>query len=232
MTLWVSLYLAVRSHTGDGSRLLGGKSLCLRYAAVCWCDLLPCKESFLRAPPNRVGEPRARSKGPRVNEDIRVREVRLIDQEGTQVGIVPTGQALVTARDSGLDLVEVSPDANPPVAKILDYGKFKYAQTRKQGEGKKRQKAGTVKEVRFRPATREHDLEFLIRRLERFLKDGNKVKATVRFRARERFHPEFGVRILERVKQTLEDCGAVERDIMPEQDGRVLSVILAPTGRT
>ena len=185
----------------------------------------------LRAPHHRFAEPRVRPKGPRVNDEIRIREVRLIDEGGTQIGIVPTEQALAVARARGLDLVEVSPDASPPVTKILDYGKFKYAQTRKQGEGKKRQKAGTVKEVRFRPATREHDLEFLIRRLERFLKDGNKVKATVRFRARERIHPEFGVRILERVKQTLDDCGVVERDIMPEQDGRVLSVILAPSGR-
>ena len=189
------------------------------------------KELFLRAPHHRFAEPRTRPKGPRVNDEIRVREVRLIDEGGEQVGIVPTEQALEVARGRGLDLVEVSPDAHPPVTKILDYGKFKYHQTRKQGEGKKRQKAGTVKEVRFRPATREHDLEFLIRRLERFLKDGNKVKATVRFRARERMHPEFGVRILERVKQTLADSGVVERDIMPEQDGRVLSVIMAPSGR-
>ena len=189
------------------------------------------KELSLRAPPHRFAEPRTRPKGPRVNDEIRVREVRLIDEGGEQIGIVPTEQALEVARGRGLDLVEVSPDAHPPVTKILDYGKFKYHQTRKQGEGKKRQKAGTVKEVRFRPATREHDLEFLIRRLERFLKDGNKVKATVRFRARERMHPEFGVRILERVKQTLADSGVVERDIMPEQDGRVLSVIMAPSGR-
>ena len=189
------------------------------------------KELSLPAPHHRFAEPRTRPKGPRVNDEIRSREVRLIDESGTQIGIVPTEQALEAARARGLDLVEVSPDATPPVTKILDYGKFKYAQTRKQGEGKKRQKAGTVKEVRFRPATREHDLEFLIRRLERFLKDGNKVKATVRFRARERMHPEFGVRILDRVKQALAESGVVERDIMPEQDGRVLSVILAPSGR-
>ena len=133
-----------------------------------------------------MAEQRSRNRGPRVNEDIRIREVRLIDENGTQIGVVPTPEALELARERGLDLVEVSPSARPPVAKILDYGKFKYAQNRKGNEGKKKQKAGIVKEVRFRPGTDDHDMEFLVRRLERFLRSGNKVKATVRFRGRER----------------------------------------------
>ena len=189
------------------------------------------KELSLPAPHHRFAEPRTRPKGPRVNDEIRSREVRLIDESGTQIGIVPTEQALEAARARGLDLVEVSPT---PLRRSPRFSTMASSSTPRRvsrGEGKKRQKAGTVKEVRFRPATREHDLEFLIRRLERFLKDGNKVKATVRFRARERMHPEFGVRILDRVKQTLAESGVVERDIMPEQDGRVLSVILAPSGR-
>ena len=103
-----------------------------------------------------------------MNDDIRIREVRLIDEDGTQVGVVPTAKALELAQERGLDLVEVSPDASPPVAKILDYGKFKYAQNRKQ-DGRKRSRAGTVKEVRFRPRTDQHDIEFLVRRLEKFL---------------------------------------------------------------
>ena len=121
---------------------------------------------------------------------------------------------------------------SPPVAKILDYGKFKYEQNRKQHEGRKKQKAGIVKEVRFRPQTDDHDMEFLVRRLEKFLRAGNKVKATVRFRGRERIYPENGVKVLERVKAALAEYGVIERDITREQDGRVISVIMAPAGRS
>ncbi len=178
-----------------------------------------------------MADQRSRPRGPRVNEDIRIREVRLIDENGTQIGVVPTPEALQLARERSLDLVEVSPAARPPVAKILDYGKFKYAQNRRVNEGKKKGKAGIVKEVRFRPGTDDHDMEFLVKRLERFLRAGNKVKATVRFRGRERMYPANGVKVLARVKAALTDYGVVERDVTTEQDGRVISVIMAPTSR-
>jgi translation initiation factor IF-3 len=183
----------------------------------------------LRSPIPPLRGARARSRGPRVNEDIRVREVRLIDEDGTQVGVVPTQQALARAREQGLDLIEISPTAVPPVTKILDFGKFKYEQSRRRQDSRKKQKAGTVKEVRFRPRTSDHDLEFLVRRLGRFLQAGNKVKATVRFRGRERANPQLGVKVLERVKADLAEFGEVERDVTTEQDGRVISIIMAPT---
>jgi len=167
-----------------------------------------------------------------VNEEIRIREVRLIDDQGAQVGVVPTAQALTMARERGLDLVEVSPTAAPPVCKILDYGKFRYEQERKQHGARRRQKAGTVKEVRFTPGTDDHDVEYLVKRLERFLKEGNKVKATVRFRSRERLYPQRGLHVLERVKAALAEIGVIERDVTQEQDGRIISVILAPTGKS
>ena len=167
-----------------------------------------------------------------MNEDIRIRDVRLVDEKGTQVGVVPTVDALAMARERGLDLVEVSPTAVPPVAKILDYGKFRYEQERKQHGGKKKQKAGTVKEVRFTPGTDDHDIAFLVKRLERFLKEGNKVKATVRFRGRDRLYPERGVGVLQRIKALLADLCDIERDVTTEQDGRVVSVILSPRGKS
>ena len=136
------------------------------------------------------------------------------------------------ARERGLDLVEVSPTAAPPVCKILDYGKFRYEQERKQHGARRRQKAGTVKEVRFTPGTDDHDVEYLVKRLERFLKEGNKVKATVRFRSRERLYPQRGLHVLERVKAALAEIGVIERDVTQEQDGRIISVILAPTGKS
>ena len=185
----------------------------------------------LRITSGRTVDQQSRTRGPRANEDIRIREVRLIDENGTQIGVLPTPEALKLARERGLDLVEVSPSARPPVAKILDYGKLKYAKNRKGNDNKKKQNAGIVKEVRFRPGTEDHDMEFLVRRLERFLRAGNKVKATVRFRGRERMYPGHGVKVLRRVKDALAEHGVVERDVTTEQDGRVISVIMAPTGR-
>ena len=184
----------------------------------------------LSLPSSRV-EPRSRGRGPRVNEKIQIREVRLIDENGKQLGITPTVEALQTARDRGLDLVEVSPNAQPPVAKILDFGRFRYERNRKQSEGKKRQKAGVVKEIRFGPRTGDHDIKFKIKRLRKYLGEGNKVKAWVRMRGRELAHPEVAVRLLQRVKAELETDGVIERDVTREQDGRVMSIIMAPHGR-
>ncbi len=157
--------------------------------------------------------------------------MRLINEQGEQVGVVATPEALQAARDQGLDLVEISPNAQPPVAKMLDFGKFRYEQNRRQAENKRRQKAGTVKEVRFGPRTGDHDIEFKIKRLAKFLQEGNKVKAWVRMRGRELAHPEVAVRVLERVKKELAPYGAIERDVTREQDGRVLSIIMAPQGK-
>jgi translation initiation factor IF-3 len=140
-------------------------------------------------------------------------------------------EALELAQERGLDLVEVSPDAQPPVAKILNYGKFRYEQNRKKAGGKKGQRAGIVKEVRFGPRTGDHDIKFKIKRLEKFLAEGNKVKAWVRMRGRELAHPEVAVRVLERVKADLALQGVVERDVTREQDGRVMSIIMAPPGK-
>ena len=184
----------------------------------------------LRSPPLRSDQ-RPRSRGPRINEQIRIRDVRLIAEDGEQIGITPTPEALEMARERGLDLVEIAPNSQPPVAKILDFGKFRYEQNRRQADNKRRQKAGTVKEVRFGPRTGDHDIQFKIKRLEKFLLEGNKVKAWVRMRGRELAHPEVAIRVLERVKTSLEPYGVIERDITREQDGRVLSIIMAPQGK-
>jgi translation initiation factor IF-3 len=164
-----------------------------------------------------------------VNNQIRAREVRLIGQNGEQLGIVPIPRALEMARTSNLDLVEVSPTAVPPVCRLLDYGKYKYEQTRKEREARKTQKTQALKEMRLKPKIGEHDLDFKTRLIENFLKDGDKVKVTVNFRGRENAHPELGRAVLEEVVKRLSDSGAVER--APLLEGRSMTMILAPTPR-
>ena len=143
------------------------------------------------------------------------------------MGTVPTDQALRMARERGLDLVEVSPTQRPPVAKILDYGKFKYEQNRKDRENRKHQKAGEVKEVRFRPLTSDHDVDFKVRTMEKFLKAGNKVKVTVRMRGRERIHPELAAGLLTKVVDKLKHLSTVERPVSAERSDQI-SIILSP----
>jgi translation initiation factor IF-3 len=162
----------------------------------------------------------------RVNERIRTREVRLIDENNQQVGIVPTYQALQMARERGLDLVEVAPTAVPPVCRILDYGKFKYEQSKKEREARKHQKQVTLREVRMRPKIADHDLEFQIRTVERLLGEGDKVKLTIMMRGREVFHPQIGRGILDRVYDRVKDHAQVEKPISME--GRNMTMILAP----
>lgn len=162
----------------------------------------------------------------RVNERIRISPVRLIDQEGNQVGIVPTDEARSMAEDRGLDLVEVAPNARPPVCRLMDYGKYKYEQAKKAQEAKKKQHTITVKEVKLRPKIEEHDLDFKLRHARRFLDDGDKVKFTLMFRGREVTHPELGLRVLEQVKEELKDVGDVESEISHE--GRTMTMLLAP----
>ncbi len=162
----------------------------------------------------------------RVNDQIRISPVRLIDESGGQVGIVSTEEARDMARDRGLDLVEVAPDARPPVVKLMDYGKFKYEAQRAAREAKKKQHHVQVKEVKFRPGIEEHDYEFKVRHARRFLSEGNKVKLTMMFRGRQVTHPELGRDVLMRVTDDLADVGNVESH--PSFEGRIMSMVLAP----
>ena len=152
----------------------------------------------------------------------------MIDDQDVSIGTVPTEDALKLARERGLDLVEVSPTQRPPVAKILDYGKFKYEQNRKDRENRKHQKAGEVKEIRFRPLTSDHDIGFKVKTMEKFLQAGNKVKVTVRMRGRERIHPELAAGLLTKVVDRLKDISTVERPVSAERSDQI-SIILSPT---
>ena len=153
--------------------------------------------------------------------------MRLVGEEGEQLGIVATRQALEMAEEAGLDLVEIAPLAKPPVCKLMDYGKFKYEQSKKAHEAKLKQKQIQVKEVKLRPGTDENDYQIKLRNMTRFLQEGDKVKVTLRFRGREMAHQEFGVRQLERIKADLEAVGTVEQ--FPKLEGRQMIMVLAPS---
>ena len=163
----------------------------------------------------------------RINERIHIRQVLLIDETNTSLGVIDTDEAMRLARERGYDLVEVSPNQRPPVAKLLDYGKFKYEQNRKEREGRKHQRAGDVKEVRFRPRTEEHDITTKVNRMAKFLNSGAKVKATVRMRGRERIYPEMAAQLLNTVVERLADLAVVERPIVQEGNFS-FAVILVP----
>jgi translation initiation factor IF-3 len=156
-----------------------------------------------------------------------VAEIRLIDSEGQQVGIVPLQQAQDMAREKDLDLVEISPTANPPVCKIMDYGKYVFQQKKKQGEAKKKQKVIVVKEVQFRPRIDEHDFDFKKNNIVRFLEHGDKVKAIIRFRGREMTHMELGRAVLDRLLVEVKDHGASE-NANPDVQGNRMSIVIAP----
>jgi translation initiation factor IF-3 len=162
----------------------------------------------------------------RVNRQIRISPIRLIGDDGEQKGIMPVEQALSQAEALGLDLVEVAPNARPPVCRIMDYGKFKYEEARKARKAKKKQHTVQVKEVKFRPGIEEHDFDFKLRHARRFLEEGNKVKATMMYRGRQITHAEIGREVLMRVAQELEDVGKVEAQ--PNLEGRNMTMILAP----
>jgi translation initiation factor IF-3 len=164
----------------------------------------------------------------RMNEGIRVREVRLIDADGNQKGIVPTFEALQMARDGGLDLVEVAPQAQPPVCKLLDYGKYKFELEKKVRESRKHQKQVRIKEIRMQPKIDGHDLEFKTRHIQEFLEEGDKVKVTVRFRGRELAHTELGKDVLDRILQMLGDTFLLEKPA--QMEGRTMSLLLNPKG--
>ncbi|MAW55787.1 MAG: translation initiation factor IF-3 [Rhodospirillaceae bacterium] len=165
-------------------------------------------------------------KGPRVNEDIDIAKVRLIDEHGENHGVVTIGDALTLARDAGLDLLELSPNANPPVCKILDHGKFKYEEQKRKNEARKKQKTIEVKEIKFRPNIDDHDYGVKMRSMFKFLEEGDKVKVTLRFRGRELRHQELGTAILERVKSDTLELAKVEQ--FPSMEGRQMVMVLAP----
>lgn len=162
----------------------------------------------------------------RINKNIRSREVRVIDPDGTQIGIIPTQEALAAAADFGLDLVEVSPNADPPVCKIMDYGRYRYEQTKKKQEAKKKQSTFQVKEIKIRPKTGEHDLQVKISHIRKFIGKKDKVKVTVLFRGREITLSQLGMELLEKIVEETEEIATVEQ--RPKFEGRTLVMLLAP----
>ena len=172
----------------------------------------------MTAPPTR--------EGPRVNEEIRAAQVRLIDQDGEMLGVMSGREALQRAFAAGLDLVEISPNADPPVAKVLDYGKYKYEQQKKKNEQKKRQKVIEIKEVKVRPNIDENDYQVKMRAMKSFIEEGDKVKVTLRFRGREMAHQDIGMRVLERIRQEMDGLSKVEQ--MPRMENRQMIMVLTP----
>lgn len=163
---------------------------------------------------------------PRINSEITAREVRLVDENGEQAGIVRTRDALDRAAEVELDLVEVAANANPPVCKIMDYGKFKFQQSKKLAEARKKQKQIEVKEIKFRPGTEDHDYQVKMRSILRFLEEGDKVKITLRFRGREMAHKEVAGVLLDRIEQDLIELATVEQ--RPKMEGRQVTMVLSP----
>lgn len=168
----------------------------------------------------------AQNKANRLNEEITVPEIRLIGEDGEQVGVVSVRTALQMAEEAELDLVEIAPLAKPPVCRIMDYGKFKYQESKKAHEAKLKQKQVQVKEIKLRPGTDENDYQIKLRNMTRFLEEGDKVKVTLRFRGREMAHQEFGMRQLERIKADLDAVGQVEQ--MPKMEGRQMIMVIGP----
>ncbi|MEW5790205.1 MAG: translation initiation factor IF-3 [Pseudomonadota bacterium] len=168
----------------------------------------------------------ASTKSVRVNREINAPKVRLIDENGEQAGIVSLSAALAAAETAGLDLVEIAPNADPPVCRIMDYGKFKYQESKRLHEARKKQKQVQIKEIKFRPGTDEGDYQVKLRNLIRFLEEGDKAKITLRFRGREMAHQELGLQLLNRVEGDLKDYGAVEQ--RPRLEGRQMVMVIAP----
>ena len=175
--------------------------------------------------PMRAAPP-VQKDGPRINEEIRVREVHLIDKDGANRGTVQIAEAIQLAQEAGLDLVEIAPNSTPPVCKLLDFGKYKYAEQKKAAEARKKQKVVEVKEIKFRPMIDDHDYDVKMRSMVRFFEEGDKVKVTLRFRGREMAHQELGTRLLDRVKEDVSKFAKVESDARFE--GRQMVMILAP----
>jgi translation initiation factor IF-3 len=184
----------------------------------------PRKPSFNRNAPAPTKE-----EGHKINHRIESRDVRLIAADGQNVGVVPTRQAIAMAEEAGLDLVEISPDARPPVAKILDYGKFRFQEQKKAAEARKKQKIIEIKEIKLRPMIDDHDYEVKMRAAKRFFEEGDKVKVTLRFRGREMDHQDLGYKLLIRVKADMAEVAKVELE--PKPEGRQIIMILSPKGK-
>ena len=164
--------------------------------------------------------------GPRVNEEIRAPQVRLIDQDGEMQGVMSAREALARAYDVGMDLLEISPNAEPPVCKITDFGKVKYEQQKKANEARKRQKVVEIKEIKVRPNIDDHDYEVKMRQMKGFIGEGDKVKVTLRFRGREMAHQDLGAKVLERIRNEMAE--AVKVESMPRLENRQMIMVLAP----
>jgi translation initiation factor IF-3 len=188
------------------------------------------RSPFLRIPKISTEQQRSSrggSRDQRTNRRIRARELRVVGSDGAPLGVMPLETALGLARAEGLDLVEISPMASPPVCKIMDYGKFKYEEKKKASDAKRAQVVVLLKEVKFRPKTEDHDYEFKVRNMRRFIEDGNKAKAVVQFRGREITHREQGTAILNDVANDLKEVAVIEQ--APRMEGRLMFMILAPT---
>ncbi|WP_354556523.1 translation initiation factor IF-3 [Rhizobium aquaticum] len=164
--------------------------------------------------------------GPRANREIRLPRIQLINEEGENLGIVPTDEAMKMAEEAGLDLVEISPNSEPPVCKILDLGKLKYANQKKAAEARKKQKIVEIKEIKMRPNIDTHDYEVKMKAMNRFFEEGDKVKVTLRFRGREMAHMELGMKLLMQVKEDTVNIAKVEAE--PKLEGRQMMMVLAP----
>ena len=167
-----------------------------------------------------------RNDGPRINDDIRVPRVLLIDQNGEKQGIMPTTAAVEAALEAGLDLVEVSPNSDPPVCKIVDYGKYKFEEQKKKNAARKRQKVVEIKEIKLRPNIDTHDYDVKAKAMHRFFEEGDKVKVTLRFRGREMAHQDIGYRLLDRVRT--ETFGIAKVETEPRMEGKQMIMVLAP----
>ncbi|MEK9725509.1 MAG: translation initiation factor IF-3 [Rhodospirillaceae bacterium] len=161
-----------------------------------------------------------------MNDEIDVAKVRVIDADGEQVGVISVAEGIEMAEEAGLDLVEVSPNADPPVCKILDYGKFKYEAQKKAIEARKKQKTIEVKEIKMRPGIEEHDYQVKMRAVRKFLENGDKVKMTIRFRGREMAHQDLGMKVLDRVRDELVEDVKIEQ--FPKTEGRLMTMVMAP----
>jgi translation initiation factor IF-3 len=179
---------------------------------------------------NRNAPPPQKEEEHKINNRIESREVRLIGADGANVGVVPTRQALIMAEEAGLDLVEISPDAKPPVAKILDYGKFRFQEQKKASEARKKQKVIELKEIKLRPMIDDHDFVTKMKAAKRFFEEGDKVKFTLRFRGREMDHQDLGYKLLLRVKAEMAEMAKVELE--PKPEGRQIIMILSAKGKS
>jgi translation initiation factor IF-3 len=199
----------------------------LLLSAYCF-KLRPSFHNFGELPirrPNRA-PPAATKDGPRTNDEIRNAQIQLIDQNGINHGTVETVVAVKLAIEAGMDLVEISPNNNPPVCKIMDYGKFKYSAQKKAAEARKKQKVVEIKEIKLRPMIDDHDYDVKMRSIQRFFEEGDKVKVTLRFRGREMAHQELGYKLLDRVKGDTAKIAKIEQE--PRFEGRQVVMVLAP----